>query len=46
MEASGMIELQQGGAYSDDNQIVRSAIEKGQPFEEGMTLVQIRKASE
>jgi Holliday junction resolvase RusA-like endonuclease len=38
--------LQHGGAYSDDSQIVRLTIEKGQPVEGGKTIVQIRKVSE
>lgn len=35
--------LQHGGAYGDDSQIVRLAIEKGDPVDGGKTLVQIRK---
>ncbi len=35
--------LQHGGAYSDDSQIVRLAIEKGQPVEGGQTIVRIQK---
>ena len=38
--------LQYGGAYADDSQIVRLAIEKGKPVEGGKTIVQIRKATE
>lgn len=38
--------LQHGGAYGDDSQIVRLAIEKGQPVEGGKTIVRIQKASE
>lgn len=36
--------LQHGGAYRDDSQIVRLAIEKGQPIEGGRTIVRIQKA--
>ncbi|MBI1914410.1 MAG: RusA family crossover junction endodeoxyribonuclease, partial [Planctomycetes bacterium] len=34
--------LQHGGAYGDDSQIVRLAIEKGQPVSGGKTVVRIR----
>jgi Holliday junction resolvase RusA-like endonuclease len=34
--------LQHGGAYADDSQIVRLAIEKGPPVPGGKTLVRIR----
>jgi Holliday junction resolvase RusA-like endonuclease len=34
--------LEHGGMYSDDNQIVKLAIEKGQVVEGGKTLVRIR----
>ena len=34
--------LQHGGAYLDDSQIVRLAIEKRQPVENGKTIVRIR----
>jgi Holliday junction resolvase RusA-like endonuclease len=36
--------LQHGGAYADDSQIVRLAIEKGEPVEGGKTIVRIRRA--
>ncbi len=36
--------LQHGGAYADDSQIVRLAIEKGPPVEGGKTIVRIKKA--
>lgn len=35
--------LEHGGAYGDDSQIVRLAIEKGPPVEGGKTIVEIRK---
>lgn len=35
--------LQHGGAYSDDSQIVRLTIEKGDPLDGGKTRVQIRQ---
>jgi Holliday junction resolvase RusA-like endonuclease len=35
--------LQHGGAYADDSQIVRLAIEKREPVEGGKTVVRIRK---
>ncbi len=38
--------LQHGGAYEDDSQIIRLAIEKGDPVEGGKTLVQIKEVSE
>lgn len=38
--------LQHGGAYADDSQIVRLAIEKGEPMEGGQTIVRIKKVSE
>jgi Holliday junction resolvase RusA-like endonuclease len=38
--------LQHGGAYRDDSQIVRLAIEKGEPLEGGKTIVRIQKVSE
>ena len=36
--------LQHGGAYRDDSQIVRLAIEKLRPVEGGRTIVRIRQA--
>ncbi len=36
--------FEHGGAYTDDSQIVRLTIEKGEPVEGGKTLVTIRKA--
>lgn len=36
--------LQHGGAYTDDSQIVRLTIEKGQPVEGGKTTVRIIQA--
>ncbi len=36
--------LQHGGAYHDDNQIVRLSIERGDPVEGGKTIVSIREA--
>lgn len=36
--------LEHGGAYGDDSQIVRLAIEKGEPVEGGKTIVRIREA--
>jgi Holliday junction resolvase RusA-like endonuclease len=36
--------LQHGGAYIDDSQIVRLAIEKCEPVVGGKTIVRIRKA--
>jgi crossover junction endodeoxyribonuclease RusA len=36
--------LEHGGAYQDDSQIVRLAIEKHDPAPGGRTLVRIRKA--
>lgn len=38
--------LQHGGAYEDDSQIVRLAIEKGDPVDGGRTLVRINEVSE
>lgn len=35
--------LQHGGAYSDDSQIVRLAIERGDVLEGGKTIVRIRR---
>ncbi|GIW90236.1 MAG: crossover junction endodeoxyribonuclease rusA [Pirellulaceae bacterium] len=35
--------LQHGGAYNDDSQIVRLAIEKREPIEGGKAVVRIRK---
>jgi Holliday junction resolvase RusA-like endonuclease len=35
--------LQHGGAYADDSQIVKLAIEKREPVEGGKTVVRIRK---
>lgn len=35
--------LQHGGAYVDDSQIVRLAIEKREPVEGGKTIVRIRE---
>jgi Holliday junction resolvase RusA-like endonuclease len=35
--------LQHGGAYGDDSQIVRLAIEKGEPIDGGKTFVRIQK---
>ena len=37
--------LQHGGAYSDDSQIVRLAIEKGEPVKGGQTIVRIQQVS-
>ncbi len=34
--------LEHGGAYLDDSQIVRLAIEKGDPLDGGKTIVRIR----
>ena len=36
--------LEHGGAYGDDSQIVRLAIEKGEPVDGGKTIVRIREA--
>lgn len=36
--------LQHGGAYEDDSQIVRLAIEKREPVEGGKTIVRIERA--
>jgi crossover junction endodeoxyribonuclease RusA len=38
--------LQHGSAYGDDSQIIRLAIEKGEPVEDGKTVVRIQKVSE
>lgn len=35
--------MQHGGAYGDDSQIVRLAIEKREPIEGGKTIVRIEK---
>lgn len=34
--------MQHGGDYTDDSQIVRLSIEKGEPVENGKTVVRIR----
>ena len=36
--------LEHGGAYTDDSQIVRLSIEKGEPVDGGKTIVRIRNA--
>lgn len=36
--------LQHGGAFHDDNQIVRLTIERGDPVDGGKTIVSIREA--
>ena len=36
--------MQHGGAYADDSQIVRLAIEKCEPVEGGKTIVRIERA--
>jgi crossover junction endodeoxyribonuclease RusA len=36
--------LEHGGAYDDDSQIVRLAIEKGEPVDGGKTIVKIWRA--
>lgn len=38
--------LQHGGAYGDDSQIIRLAIEKGEPVDRGKTTVRINEVSE
>lgn len=38
--------LQHGGAYGDDSQIIRLAIEKGEPVDGGKTTVRINEVSE
>jgi crossover junction endodeoxyribonuclease RusA len=38
--------LQHGGAYTDDSQIVRLAIERGQPVDGGRTVVRIHEVTE
>ena len=35
--------MEHGGAYADDSQIVRLAVEKREPVDGGKTLVRIRK---